>query len=441
MGVEMGMSCRFVNIDRETPMLLPPDLREWVQEDDLVHFLVDAMAVLDFSCAAINTRGTGSAQYPPGMMLAVLVYCYANGIFSSRQIERATYQHLSVRYLAANTHPDHDTIAKFRRDNSALLRAAFVQLLQLAREAGLLKVGVVALDGTKLEANAAKRKTLTAAQVQAELNRIDEQVSELLQRAETADQTSQTEGQLPKDLVDARARRDRLLRAKAELEEQARVRHVAREEQRRDRPPGDKPRRVSAEPQPNDTINPTDPDSTLTPTAHRRYVQGYNSQVVVSSEGLSLIVAANVVRDTNDIQQLKPMLQQTVDNLKVKPQQVLVDTGYQNIRQIIAVEEQHGTEVICPPARSANARDEVTGRSLWRRQSKAKREQLRIRLKTPAGRSLYRLRGITVEPAIGIIKNVMGFVRFNLRGLEKVKTEWQLVTLAFNCRRLARSGA
>jgi transposase len=435
------MSSRFVNIDRETPMLLPPDLRDWVQQDDLAHLLVDALALLDLGCAAVNARGTGSEQYPPAMMLGLLIYCYANGIFSSRQIERATYQHLSVRYLAANTHPDHDTIAKFRRDNGALLRSAFVQLLQLARQAGLLKLGVVALDGTKLEANAAKRKTLTAAQVEEELRRLDECVSQLLQRAATADQNREADAQLPDELVDAQARRERLLEAKARLEEQARVRHAQREEQRRERPPGDKPRRVSAQPRPTDTINPTDADSTLTPSARQRYVQGYNAQLGVSAEAMGLIVAAQVVRDTNDLQQLEPMIQQVVGNLGQAPKQVLVDTGYENIRQIIAVEEQLGTQVLCPPARSANARDEVRGRSPWRRQRKAWREQLRARLQTQAGRALYQRRAVTVEPALGIIKNVMGFVRFSLRGLEKVKTEWQLVSLAFNCRRLARNWA
>src|SRR5580692_2036280 len=166
------MSTRFVNIDRTTPMLLPPDLREWVQRDDLVHFLVDALLLLDVSVAAVNVRGTGSEQYPPGMMLGLLIYCYANGLFSSRQIERATYQHLSVRYLAANTHPDHDTIAKFRRENAALIQSSFVQLLQLAQRAGLLKMGIVALDGTKLEANASKRKTLSAAQIVEQLHQL-----------------------------------------------------------------------------------------------------------------------------------------------------------------------------------------------------------------------------------------------------------------------------
>jgi len=431
------MSTRFVNVDRTTPMLLPPDLREWVQQDDLVHFLVEALTLVNLSAATVNTRGTGSEQYPPGMMLSVLIYCYANGLFSSRQIERATYRNISVRYLAANTHPDHDTIAKFRRENAELLRSAFVQLLQLARHAGLLKLGILALDGTKLEANAAKRKTLTAVQIEEELRRLDQRVTELLHRAEAADQDSEGDEELPAELADAQARRARLLQAKAHLECQARERHCRREAQHQARPPGDKPRRVPITPRPADAINPTDPDSTLTPTARQRYIQGYNAQLAVSAEGTGLIVAADVVRDTNDLQQLEPMMAQAVDNSRVAPTHVLVDTGYENLRQILAVEERLGTQVLCPPARSANARADVVPRSRWRRQRKAKRTELRARLQTASGRALYALRRTTVEPIIGIIKSVLGFVRFHLRGLEQVKTEWLLVSLAFNCRRLA----
>lgn len=430
------MSAHFVNVDRTTPMLLPPDLRDWVQQDDLVHFLVDALGVLDVSAARINHRGTGSQQYPPGMMLGLLVYCYANGIFSSRQIERATYQNLSVRYLTANTHPDHDTIASFRRQNSALLRTVFVQLLQLARRTGLLQLGPLALDGTKLQANATKRKTLTAAQINNELFQLDQRVSQLLQRAETADQNDTGADQLPEELTDAQARRARLLEAKAQLEEQARRRHQQCEVQRRKRPPGDAPRRVPPEPRPSDTINPTDPDSTLTPTAQARYIQGYNAQLVVSTQARGLIVAADVVRDTSDLQQLQPMIEQAIENVGTVSH-VLVDTGYENTRQIMALEKRHGLAVLCPPAAVANAKDQVVPRSAWRRERKIKRQELRARLRTPAGRALYSLRRITVEPAFGIIKSALGFVRFGLRGLSRVKTEWLLVSLAFNCRRMA----
>lgn len=418
-------------------MLLPPDLREWVQADDLVHFLVDATSLLELNLAKVNVRGTGSEQYPPGMMLSLLIYCYANGQFSSRQIERATYQHLSVRYLAANTHPDHDTIAKFRRENGALLRSAFVQLLQLARRAGLLKLGVLALDGTKLEANATKRKTLTHAQVMAELAQLDGCVAELLAAAETADQQGEAGQALPAELTDAQARRSRLQAAKAELEAHAQARHAHREAQRQERPPGDRPGPGAAAPRPTDTINPTDPDSTLTPAARQPYIQGYNAQIVVNAEGCGLIVATDVVRDTNDSQQLQPMVTQAITNTGEVPTQVLVDTGYENLRHILALEARPGLTVLCPPTASANARPEVQPRSRWRRERKAKRAQMRARLQTAAGRTLYALRRCTVEPAIGIIKNTLGFRRFSLRGLEKVKTEWVLVSLAFNCRRLA----
>lgn len=435
-GVEGHVSTRFVNIDRTTPMLLPPDLREWVRHDDLVHFLVDALNVLDLSSAAVNTRGTGSAQYPPRMMLVLLIYSYAQGLFSSRAIERATYQNISVRYLAANTHPDHDTIAKFRRENAALLRSVFVQLLALARRAGLLQLGAIALDGTKLEASATKRKTLARAQLDEELRRLDVRVSELLARAEAADQSTAASEELPAELANAQARRARLLAAREELQRQAQARHDEREQQRRERPPGDKPRRVPPEPRPTDTINLTDPDSTLTPTARQRYVQGYNAQLAVSAQGVGLIVAADVVRDTNDRQQLQPMVEQAVHNMGTAPARVLADTGYDHTHQILAVEQRYGTQVLCPPA-PGRAPAAVESRSPWCRLRKRQREERRARLRAPENWALYRQRGLTVEPALGIIKSALGFVRFGLRGLNKVRAEWLLVSLAFNCRRLA----
>ena len=434
------MSARFVDVDRDTPMLLPQDLRAWVPADDLVHFLVDALPLLDLSAARINHRGTGSAQYPPGMMLGLLIYCYANGIFSSRQIERATYQNLSVRYLAANTHPDHDTVAVFRRDNGDLLQSVFVQLLQLAQQTGLAKWGVVALDGTKLTANAARSKTRTTARLNAELAQLEAQVQELLVRAQTVDQNDLGGDQLPEELSQAQGRRARLRQAKAQLEAQARERQQARIAQQQERPPGDRRPTPPAEPGPKDTINPTDPDSRLMRGSQGGSVQGYNAQVAVSVQGLGLIVATDVVSEATDRQQLQPMSQRVVR--QVGPvAHLLVDTGYENIRQVVAVEAGHGLQVLCPPAQVANAKAKARTPGRWRRERKVIRQQLRERLQTPWGRKLYRLRRCTVEPAIGIIKRAMGFVRFGLRGLKKVKLEWQLVSLAFNCRRLARAWA
>lgn len=415
-------------------MLLPPDLREWVQHDDLVHFVVDAMVLLDVSSAVINGRGTGSEQYPPGMMLGLLIYCYAQGLFSSRQIERATYQNLSVRYLAANTHPDHDTIAKFRRENAVLIRSAFVQLLQLAQAAGLVRLGAIALDGTKIGAAANKRRNLTYTQLQAQLGQLDAQVAALLERAEAADQNGGTADQLPEELAEVEQRRARLLAAKAQLEQQALARHEQREKQREQTPPGAKRSRLKPQPKARDRINLSDGESTLTRT-RTGFIQGYNAQLAVGVEN-GLIVAADVVRDASDIQQLQPMVGQIIDNVGAPPQ-VLADTGYENVLQIQAVEAAHPTLVLCPPACSANANPATRFKRAWRERSKALREQMRQRLLNPAGKTLYGLRKTTVEPAIGIIKAALGFRSFRLRGLAKVRTEWTLVSLAMNCRRLA----
>jgi transposase len=428
------MSTRFVNIDRTTPMLLPPDLRDWVRHDDLVHFVVEALALLDVSSASINGRGTGSAQYPPGMMLGLLIYCYAQGLFSSRQIERATHQNLSVRYLAANTHPDHDTVAKFRRENSVLIRSAFVQLLQLAQAAGLVRLGAIALDGTKIGAATTRRRNLTYAQLEAQLGQLEAQVAALLEQAERADQSGEAEDRLPQELAGVEQRRARLLAAKAQLEQQAVARHQQRERERDQAPPGAKRSRLKPRPKARDRINLTDGESTLTRT-RTGFIQGYNAQLAVEVES-GLIVAADVVRDAGDSQQLQPMIGQVIAHLGA-PANVLTDTGYENVPQIQRLEAAHPTTVLCPPARSANANPATPFKRAWRERSKALREQMRQRLLSPAGKALYRLRKITVEPAIGIIKAALGFRRFRLRGLAKVRTEWTLVSLAMNCRRLA----
>jgi transposase len=420
------MSTRLVNVDRNTPMLLPPDLRDWVREDDLVHFIIDALAVLDVSTARLNQRGTGNEQYPPGMMLGLLIYCYAQGIFSSRQIERATHQNVAVRYLAGNTHPDHDTVATFRRENAVLIRSAFVQLLRLAQASGLLRLGAVALDGTKIGAVAAKRRNVTYEQLEREVGELSAQVEGLLERAEAADQRSGNNEQLPVELAKAQTRRARLLAAKAELEKQALQRYERREKQREQAPPGCKRPRLDPRPQKEDRINLSDSESALTRT-RSGFIQGYNSQWAMSVES-GLIVAADVVRDTNDRQQLQPMVNAVIQNVGT-PKHVLVDTDYENVFQLAAVEASTGATVLCPPRQTKKRR--------WRLASKAYREQMRQRLATEAGKAMYRLRQTTVEPGFGIIKAALGFRCFRLRGLEKVRTEWSLLSLAFNCRRLA----
>jgi transposase len=432
------MSARFVNIDRETPMLLPMDLREWVRGDDLAHFVLEAVAGLDTEMAAINQRGSGSEQYPPAMMMALLLYCYASGIFSSRRIEGATHWHVSVRYLAGNTHPDHDTIAHFRRTNRKLVQRSFVRVLELAREVGLLRMGTIVIDGTKLWANAAKRATLSEAQLEAELEVVEREVEELLAQAEAADAEGSEEGsRLPRELADRAQRRARLEAARLSLAErraQAVERHAQERVQAREE--GCEGPRRRTRPGPNETINTSDPESVLQPTAREGFIQGYNAQAAVSAHS-GLIVAAHVVTDTNDFRQLVPTVEAIPATLG-PPQAIVADTGYDSAAQILRVERRSGATVYCAPKKLSRVARTV-GRQSQRRQAPAKlRDRMNQRLVSEPGRHLYALRKTTVEPVFGIIKSALGFRRFQLRGLEKVNLEWQLLSTAFNCKRLAR---
>jgi transposase len=441
------MSSRLINVDRQTPMFFPPDLRDWVDRRDPVHFLIDALPLLDLSSAVLNQRGTGDAQYPPGLMALLLVYCYAHGIFSSRKIERATYQHVAVRYLTGNLHPDHDTVAKFRRENGVLIKSLFVQILRLAQASELVKLGVIAIDGTKLKGAAAQQHTYTQAELEEQLRQLDLQISDLLQQAEQADQGAAGEDpdDLPEALGEVRARREKLAAAQALLAAQAQERARQREAERArsTMPERGKPKPRKAEVAPEDRINLSDPETALVPGKEHGFLQGFNVQLAVSAPGageLSLITAAQVCAAASDIQQLEPMVDEVAANLPGVAAKILVDKGYDSTRQILEVEKRHGVEVLCPPVEIAQKKEGTKRRYRWDQQRHQAREQMRARMADPVQQGLFRRRGISVEPAFGIVKHAMGFQRFRLRGLAKAQTEWTLVSLAFNCRRLAKAG-
>jgi transposase len=385
-------------------MLLPPDVREWVAGNELALFILDAVEATPLHAARVNLRGTGDAQYPPTLMLARLIYSYATGTFSSRAMERSTYDSMAVRDLCANHHPDHDTIAKFRRENGPLLKACFVRVLELAREVGLLKLGPVSVDGTKIAALAAKKRPLRRAQLEAQRRHLPGEVAALLARAEEADGRGPDEGAtLPKELANRPRRLERLRAAQAVLE----------------------PREGS------DTVNPNDPDSGLTPTAPGPFLQGYNAQAAVSAAGTTLIVGSGVVQSTNDRQQLQPTVAAIPKELG-QPDIVLADAGYDNGAQIEHL-TQRGIRVHCPPQNVAPKPPRDLNRlSRWRQ-----RQRRREDLDQPEAQKLYHRRAATSEPCFPVIKRLMGFGRFSLRGLKKVNLEWNLVALAYNCRKIA----
>ena len=450
---------RYVNIDRDTPLLLPPDLRDWVPADHLVHFVIDAVELIDTRTAPVNERGTGSEQYPPGMLLALLVYSYATGMFSSRQIERASYENVAVRLLCADTHPDHDTLCTFRRKNGPLLTQAFKQILELSARCGVLQVGqiTVAIDGTKILANASKHSAVSHGHAEKTLRTLDLEIAELLAKADQADATPLQDGlTIPAEVQRRQERKAQLQRAKAEMEARAYARfqveqaeHEANVARRAEaaaasgKPPrGRAPQAPDPAPQSKDQVNFTDPESRIMKTKDG-FQQAYNAQAGVETAS-RLIVGPRVSQAANDKRELLPDV--AAVRCHVLPDTLLVDSGFVSEAAVTAVElATPGLTILAALQREPHGR---TVAQLEKRSEPPApspeapfAERMRHRTATTAGRALYKLRQQTVEPVFGIIKEVLGFRRFSLRGLAKVTLEWELVCLAYNCKRLHRLGA
>jgi transposase len=453
------MAARFVNIDHATPMLLPPDLREWVPAGHMVHFIMDAVAALDLSRAQVNERGTGDAQYPPSMMLALVIYCYATGTFASRRIETLTYENVAVRYLCADTHPDHDSICKFRRENKALLADCFHQVLELAVRTRVLQVGnlTLAVDGTKILANASKHSAVSYGHAVEQMKLAGEQIAELLAKAEAADSTPLQDGlSIPeeikrredrlaklaaaKQVMEQRAR-ERLLEERAQYEEKLAARQ-AKEKSTGRKPRGKAPEPPKEGPRDEDQYNFTDPESRIMKDGGS-FEQCYNAQADVDVATM-LVVGQQVCNAPNDKQQLVPTLA-ALSPVVRHVANVLTDSGYYSEAAVLTVEAGG-----CGPTVYAAMKRQSHGRSVAQLEAHADppcppaqapvAERMNWRLQTAAGRQLYGLRKQTVEPVFGIIKHAIGFRRFLLRGLEKAGLEWTLATTAYNLKRLFNLG-
>lgn len=456
------MPARFVNIDHDTPLLLPPNIRDWVPHDHLAHYILDAVDELGLSQVRVNHRGTGSEQYPPRMMAALLIYCYATGTFSSRQIERATHENVAVRMICADTHPDHDTICTFRRENKALLTESFVRVLQMAQRLKFLKVGqiTVSVDGTKVLANASKHAAVSYQRAGEQIELLEAEVGQLLAKAEQADSTPLEEGlSIPEEIARRQERKAALAKARAEIEARAAARFAAEQgdyerkraeraarQERGERVGGRPPQPPNPEPEPKEQYNFTDPPSRIMKAGSgQHFEQCYNAQAAVEVDS-RLIVAERISDAPNDKQQLTADLK-AVPAEVVSVGAVLTDNGFYSEAAVVAVEQ---TAQGKPTGVTVYAAVEKTGhhRRVADLEQRAEPvlpaagasvgEVMRYRLRTKAGRALYKLRQQTVEPVFGIIKEAMGFRRFLLRGMEKAALEWTLVCLAYNFKRLHR---
>lgn len=443
---------RFLVIDRGTDYLLPPSVEDWLPEDHLARFVVEVVDKLDLGALTRQYAGRGSAAHHPAMLLALLIYGYATGVHSSRKLERATYDSVAFRYVAANTHPDHDTLATFRRRFLKEIQTLFVQVLVLAREMRLLKLGTIALDGTKVHANASKHKALSwqhALQIEQQLQA---EVARLLRLAESADQRDVPDGMdLPAEIARREERLQAIANAKAKIQQRAAERHaveqaayaakVARRAAQRaagQRPRGKEPAPPSAGPRDGDQTNLTDEESRIMPTSGGGFEQCYNAQASVDTDTL-LVITQHVTQAPNDQHEVEPTLQQLAALAPVlgQAQTLLADTGYcsqanaqacsvAGIEPLLAQKRQDHHPA--PEARFAADPPGPEPCDPWAR--------MRYRLQTRAGRALYRLRKQTIEPVWGIIKHVLGWRQLSLRGLAAAAGEWSLVTLAWNVKRM-----
>ena len=440
----------FIPFNRDQAFLLPPDLKAWLPDDDLAHFVVAAVERVALGAFDVAARAGGKPQYHPRLMLALLVYSYANGTFSSRRIERATYRDVAVRFVAANLHPDHDTIATFRCTNKAAFEAAFLQVLLLAREAGLLQLGTVSIDGTKIDASASKIRSVRYDRAKELRIKLAADIAALTAQAETADAERHDPQALPEELARREALKAKLDAACERLEAEARADAEAARpayEAKKAVYDAKKERRGRAPKPPDDTPPPerqsnlTDPDSALMrrSDAHE-YRQAYNAQAVVCADGAQLILATNLVATTADAPSFAGTILAMQDTIGL-PQRVLADTGYASGPAVEAL-QAHGIEPLVAIGRTQLHRPydfrPLPAPKTPRRITEPWRIAMKAKLETDDAKAHYKKRKQTVEPVFGIIKSAIGFTRFRLRSLTKAATEWTLIALAYNCRRLHR---
>jgi transposase len=438
-------------------LLLPPDMSHWLPEDHLVYFVRDVVEQMDLSAVYASYDGSrgGYPAYHPEMMVALLIYGYCVGVPSSRKIEKATYELIPFRVLTADQHPDHDTIAEFRHRHLEALAALFVQVLRLCQKAGLVKLGHVSLDGTKVRANASKHKAMSYARMEKSVVELEAEVKRLIAEAEATDGVEDGQygkgrrgDELPEELRFKQGRLSRIKEAKEVLErearEQAEQERLDQEKKRQDQEAsGDRrgrpPKAPSEKPDGKAQYNFTDPESRIMKDgATKSFEQSYNCQAAVDGHS-QVIVATGASQEANDKEQLKPMVERLKANLEGnKPGQMTTDSGYFSEGNVIYLGQEqidgyvatgrikHGDQPL-PVPRGRIPKDASL------------KERMSRKLRTLEGRAIYAKRKEISEPVFGQIKHVRGFRQFLLRGLSKVSAEWDLICLGHNLLKLFRS--
>lgn len=439
-------------------LLLPPSLDEWLPKEHLVYFLSDVVDSLDLSEIeqSYEKELRGQPPYHPAMMVKVLLYAYCVGVYSSRQIERQLQENVAFRVLAANNQPDFRTISDFRKRHLKALGNLFLQVLKICQEAGLVKLGHVSLDGTKIKANASRHKAMSYQRMQQEEKRLKAEIQDLLKRAESTDASEDLKygadrrgDELPQELSVRETRLAKIREAKAALEAEARLRDGVNEppqqtvestEPDNDDDPdhggpggGRRRRRPKGIPKAKAQRNFTDPDSRIMKGSEKQFIQGYNCQIVVDSDS-QVIVAADVTNQAADAPHLVPLISQVEANTGETPEEVSADAGYYsdaNVNWLL-------TKKISPyiPPVKLNHRERRQQKSPRGPRPHTLREKMRRKLQLKYHFKRYQKRERSVEPTFGQIKEARGFRQFHLRGLEKVRGEWLLACTAHNLLKL-----
>lgn len=442
----------FKATNRNQPFLMPPSIQEWLPQRHLARFIVDTVEILNLNDIYKEYTKGGKEAYDPKALLCLLFYGYATGVFSSRKIEQATYDSIAFRYISANTHPDHDTIANFRKCFLPQISDLFVQILSIAQEAGLLKVGKVSLDGTKVKANASKHKALSYKYIKKLQSQLEAEVESLLKKAQEADNSKSDDGlNIPEEIERREDRLKVIKEAKEKIEARAKERYdkeskayqekmdkrEAKEKLTGKKTGGRKPKAPVDTPQDKDQVNLTDEESRIMPTSGGGFEQCYNAQASADHDS-RLILHAHVTQNSNDKQEIIPTMKWYEKHPSLKPSTALnADAGYFSEDNIKACESNGLTPYI-------SFGKEQHNQPLEERFKEADPlppdptsvEKMKHRLQTIEGKAIYAERKSVIEPIFGIIKHIMGFRQFMLRGFKKAQGEWSLVCMAYNLKRL-----
>jgi len=441
------MNYNFRSYNPKQPYLLPPSLDDWLPQDHLARFISETVDQMDLSAliTAYRSNGQGSAAYHPAMMVKILLYAYCMGIPSSRKIAKALVDDVAFRWLAAGNFPDFRTISEFRKRHLRALQDLFPQILLLCKASGLVKAGIIALDGTKVKANASLSRNKTYEQLSKQEKRLKEKLEALLEQAEKTDQEedrlygSKRGDELPEDLSTAEKRLAKIKEAKKYLEQEARKKAEAKKSKESHKKHGRKSQKPDDTVKPEAKVNMTDSESRIQKTS-KGYIQGYNAQAVATEN--QIVIACDVVNEANDIHQLKPMLEQAQQNLSeidVYAKTVLADAGYCSDDNLEYLESKDEINALVSTRKEQEMRKAESGSKNIRHRSDRYKAMDR-NLQNPVSRYIYGFRKRIIEPVFGQMKHCQGFSGFLLRGLEKVKDEFTLWCSAHNILKLYRYG-